>query len=424
MNLSFDILAAKLSRDKYKAWHFSREWRTAIIVMIALKTLTMIVAIYAGYEFFYSTLLPIVEKPFVASGCTVIIMVILEVLTAVFLSKFFKFILRKRFAPVIFSFLASLIFYSISFNAATKGLAMLQSAKVDQTKTIVDNYSIQATGLKNEFNSQVKRLEKEIETIKSNPAGWIDGKPTRLTPDQQEQILMYNNAIAEVRQNERDALIKLDATKQSNINANEVETTYQADRYYKFEAALMFLQLVANGVLMFFWSRIYYENYEADHKREELAQLNNEVKANIWDIVRNTVRGTSTQVAQTFAINSYESDTPNSQNTRNAPKVNPIGFRVNEKVNFSGQNNEVNQRLTDENNQKVNFSDKFNGKVNRETTWGKFLLKYHEASEEIYNRYTNDRKIDFSDMSQRYAISVSTLKNIKRVIENVLPRDY
>ena len=422
MMFNFDILAAKLSRNNYKAWHFSREWRTAIIVMIALKTLTMIVAMYAGYEFFYTTLLPIVEKPIVASACTVIIMAILEVLTAVFLSKFFKFILRKRFAPVIFSFLASLIFYSISFNAATKGLAMLQSAKVDQTKTIVENYTVQETGLKNDFTDQVKRLEKEIETIKSNPAGWVDGRPTRLTPDQQEQILMYNNAIAEVRQNERDALLKLDASKQSNIKANEVETTFQADRYYKFEAVLMFLQLVANGVLMFFWSRIYYENYEADHKREELAQLNNEVKANIWDIIRNTVRGTSTQVAQTFAINSYETDTPNAQNARTTPKGNPIGFRVSQTDNTNIQNLGVNTGVNG-----TNLSEKstrLSQRVNPNTSWGRFLLKYREASEEIYDKYLNDKRYDYSSMCDRYSVSMSTLKNIKRVIENILPRDY
>jgi len=58
-----------------------------------------------------------------------------------------------------------------------------------------------------------------------------------------------------------------------------------------------------------------------------------------------------------------------------------------------------------------------------ELTWGKFLLKYRDISKEIYSKYIENRKMDFLNMSIEYGISISTLKNIKRIIENVIPKD-
>ncbi len=139
-NLNYKILISKLSENAYKIHEFSKEWKMAIITIFFAKLVTNGVSIYAGYNFIYLYSLQILNSVFWSQIVAVVFLLIVEILTMVFLAKFFKFLLRTHYKTALFSFIASVILFSISFVISTNGLAMKQSAVADNTNIINEKY--------------------------------------------------------------------------------------------------------------------------------------------------------------------------------------------------------------------------------------------------------------------------------------------
>lgn len=282
-NFTFDAYAGKYARNQFRLWHFSREWRAGIIILTVFKTITWVISIYAGYYFLYNSALPVIGNKFWSVITTLVLLVMIELLVWFFLSKFFKFLYKGIITTAVFSGIIAAGIYFLSFHMSTNGLAMRQADKIDKTEAIVDNTAIEIKEVKARFDERIVDYHKEIEAIKANPAGWRNGKPTRLTADQLKDIKEFNLKIDALEKEKKTEIAALQAVQKSNLQLNEAETSAEANRYYNYVIAIMIAQFIFNGLLMFSWSRIYNENDALQEVNEDIAKAENTIIGNFFN---------------------------------------------------------------------------------------------------------------------------------------------
>ncbi len=281
-NFSFDTMVGKHARNQFKLWHFSREWRAGIIIVSVFKTATWIISIYAGYYFLYNISLPVIADKTMTIISTMVLLVLIELLTWFFLSKFFKFLYKGIITVAVFSAVIASGIYFLSFHMSTNGLAMRQADKIDNTEVIVKNTGIDFKLVESKFNKRINQYENEINRIQTNPAGWINGKPQRLTADQLKDIKQFNIKIDSLDRQRKYDLIDLQIKQKTELSQNKAETTAEANKYYNYVIAIMIAQFIFNGLLMFSWSRIDDENNSLENITEELTKAENMIRGSFF----------------------------------------------------------------------------------------------------------------------------------------------
>lgn len=281
-NFSFDAFVGKHAKNQFKLWHFSREWRAGIIIVSVLKFITWSISIYAGYYFLYSISLPVIGNKIAAIIASIVLLVLLELFTWFFLSKFFKFLYKGILATAVFSGIVAISIYYLSFHMSTNGLAMRQADKVNQTETIVKSTDLEIETEIYKYDARIKDYHNEIVSIKANPAGWINGKPTRLTAEQLRDIKEFNHKIDNLELQKKSAISEIENEQKAKLQLNEQETTAEANRYYNYVIAIMIAQFIFNGLLMFSWSRIYNENNALQEVHEDIAMAENTIIGNFF----------------------------------------------------------------------------------------------------------------------------------------------
>jgi hypothetical protein len=191
----------------------------------------------------------------------------LELFVNLSLAKFFKAGLRGQIKASIALGLLSLVFFGCSFLLTTNGLAQRQAQKADNTGVIIDKYSIQVSELKKTAESDKNQLLQAIETIKQNPAGWRNGKRNTLELDQLASIDNYYSQIETINNSTKADIDKIEKQKGNELVLNTSNVESVASRFYKTSCGIMALQIFVNGLLMFFYSRIY-----APKHQEQLAK--------------------------------------------------------------------------------------------------------------------------------------------------------
>lgn len=276
-NFSFDLFAGKHAKNQFKLWHFSREWRAGIIILSVLKIITWGISIYAGFYFLFSVSFPVIGSKFFTFITSLLLLIAIELLTWFFLSKFFKFLIKGIVATSIFSGIIALGIYFVSFHMSTNGLAMRQADKIDKSETIVDNSLLEINAIEQKYNTRIKDYHREIASIKANPAGWNNGRPTRLTANQLKDIKEFNLKIDGLEQQKRNDISNIKASQEKLLLVNKKERTSEANKYYNYVIAIMIAQFIFNGLLMFSWSRIYNENDKMQDLNEGIAQAENAI---------------------------------------------------------------------------------------------------------------------------------------------------
>ncbi len=286
-NFGLDNLLGNHAKSQFKLWHFSKEWRIGIILLVILKLFTMVVSIYAGYYFLYNISLPVLKSHQTTTIAAVIILLIIELLTMFFLQKFFKFLLKGIIITSVFAGIIAATIYIVSFHISTNGLAMRQSNKVDNSTEIITNSTLKANNLKKDYQAQIKELDNQITLIKINPQGWQNGRRVILTEKQLDDIDSISFEKYQLRQELKTELVKIDQVKNYQISENKRAQTAEADKYYKYVVAIMIAQLFANGLLMFAWSRIYTENDRLQGVNEDIAKAENAIISNFFNHIAN-----------------------------------------------------------------------------------------------------------------------------------------
>ena len=272
----------KMANVEYKSHPFSKEWSTGIVFTAILRLITMFVSGYAGYLFFYNLFLEHTGSIVFTVIVSVILLIIIEVLTNFTLGKFFKFALKKNPKAAIASFIGVAICFTISFIAATNGLALRTYQKADQSALIATNNEAEINNIRTSYNSQISEIGKQIQIVNQNPQGWIDGRRAVLTASQLATIKTYNQRVFDLQNKMQSQIESLQGDLKTKLEENRDNAQLQSDKFYKFSVTIMILQMLSAGALMFFWKKVYYEINEELARNEEIQDLRNEIHQSLW----------------------------------------------------------------------------------------------------------------------------------------------
>jgi hypothetical protein len=262
-------LLTKLAKRTFNKQPFLREWDFFIVITLIAKVLTMVFSIFAGYFYFvdlFSSALN--NNATLAKAFSILCLLIIELSTAIAITKFFKFAIKKKVNLAIFSLMIAVITFSISFISSTNGLALRQSNTVDNSLQIENSYIQVVKDTKQEYNSKVADLNSLIEIEKQNPQGWKGKERSTLTASQLKRIENYRITINSLNDELNARLGKIESAKNKELENNEKLTGAESDKFYNIVAGIMILVFLINGLLVYFYSEIARADPETELERE------------------------------------------------------------------------------------------------------------------------------------------------------------
>ncbi len=293
-----------------------REWRVAIVTMLTAKLLTMIISMFAGYSFFYAYILPVAKNVFWTVIFSVVLLAGLEVLTAVFLEKTFKFFYRHRFLTAVASFIIVSGFYSVSFISSTNGLANRQADKKDLTAEIIKTEASEIKKAENKTALLTADLNLQISDIKKNPQGWSNGKRAYLTAKQLDNIAILNNKKEELQTKHLKAVSLINNKTANKFSENKKVTRKTAKQYYKFMSIVMISQFFITGILIYFLYLIRSQESKDSVVSEDLKEITDTVENNAMTLIFNSIIGTSNKLTDHVGSQILAGQYPDIQNCK------------------------------------------------------------------------------------------------------------
>lgn len=240
----------------WRLYSFKQEWLSVIILVLLVKIVTSCISVFSGFYYLDSIFFGLFDSECISKLFSVLALIMLEGLTALFLSKFFKFLLRFNNLKWVFPLLFSFGLFSLSFVISCNGIAIFTAGKVDLTKNIESKYYSEFQSINEDYKSQTLIIKEQIDNIKKNPTDWKDGKRCVLSKIQLDEINKCYDKISELTKHRDDLIKQSENRKKNEIRENTTNTANEAEKFYKYVAAIMFIQLTASFALMFFWSKI------------------------------------------------------------------------------------------------------------------------------------------------------------------------
>jgi hypothetical protein len=241
----------------HKINSIKKEWLIAIIVFHVARLGAMGVSIYAGFYYISYTLSPVIQNPVHVLYASVTILVMLELLNMVFLSKALKFGLHFNWKVFISAGIVAAGLYTLSFIISTNGLAMRMSRVVDNSDAIIADNRGQIAAMHAEYDAQIVVLRDGIRAIDASPGGWKDGrKDGTLTPSQLTERNQLTTAIAAINAERRANVKQLQSVQENLLAQNRTTMSENATKYYEHVSWVMFSLLFSNFMIAFFNSRI------------------------------------------------------------------------------------------------------------------------------------------------------------------------
>jgi len=410
----FDLWATKEAVENFKSWHISKEYRVLILILIVGKRVTQIFSIYAAYYFLFTYINNSLNNLVVSVVFTLFFLALIEVLTAVFISKFSKFMLKGQFKTmVVFAFLM-VVMFSVSFYTSTEGLEMRAVADVLVTDSITLKYKQEQETVIAQYNERIAHYKQQIETVESNPQGWKDGKRCILVKEQLEKIDEYTTKIEQLNNELEQQKEKLNQTKLTEIETNKTESQQTGNKNYWFAVAIMFFSFVVNVGLMIIDSIIYKEKRPADFDNEQtnflISTIKNFVKTVVTDEVSEEVQHLQKGIIHASTRTQTQSEVPA---TEKSNTKNQIGFTAHHKENIkeNSKNTDFNATVKSGFSQalKENYTD---FEVNDQ----KYLKKYENVVNHILNKHKTG--YTFERIALETGVSEATVYNVKRIIDN------
>lgn len=262
----------------YKTRSFLNEWTPFIILTLIAKLGAMSFSVFAGYLFFNDIFTRLFNSALLATLFSIINLVLIEAFTAILISKFFKFLFKHEVKTAIFSLIMAIGLFALSFISSTNGLAMRQGAKVNIETDLQTEYRTGLDSLKSEYIKARSYIETRINTIASNPQGWIGKKQSRLLSSQLDQIDEYYADIKELATAYAEAKKSLTDEFKSKKDMNALTVTNEANKYYNIVVLVMILIFIINGLLMYFFAKIYEESHPEGKRLNEIDILLKDVE--------------------------------------------------------------------------------------------------------------------------------------------------
>jgi len=328
----------QIARNQYKLHGFLKEWQLVIYLLIVLKLAAMAFSIFAGYEYLRNFFFELLNSSFLSLLFTWFGLILLEFLTMFWLSKFWKFALRLKLKAALLPFVGAIIFFSVSFILSTNGLAIRQSSKADNTEILTKQESVKTLNINMLYDSRREEIKDQIATIKNNPQGWSKGKRTILLSSQLNQIDKYYSDLQELEKEHKKDLVNLESEFQDKLNLNQVSLTSEAEKYYKIVSGIMVIILLINGLLMFFYGRVWMEAEKEQATTEAISTLSTDIESRATDLIQTRISDVFAMFFSALQVQ-FEDNKPQLGTQQNKPIS--IGFQ-NRKVD-TGENTPVNQ---------------------------------------------------------------------------------
>lgn len=326
------------ANHSYKKHSFLKEWRVFIVLTLVLKIAAMIFSVFAGFFYFENLLVMMLNNRFWAVIFAVIALLLIEVLTAISLSKFFKFAIRFEIKKAIPILILSGVFFSISFISSTNGLALRQSRKIDNTTAITAKYNDEKRQLEEKHAAVTARMSERLAVIKKNPQGWINGRRCVLTSTQMEQVSGCYDEIKFSENNLNNDLAKLKESFNLELESNSKTTENEAEKYYKIVSIIMVIIFLINGLLMFFYSKIFSETNKDAEAIEAVDDFTEKVNKRASTVIEKNISETMQRYLSALGItyNEAKIEPLTKQNNNNdndnqieSKRLNVVGFRPN-----------------------------------------------------------------------------------------------
>lgn len=265
----------------YRLYSFKQEWLSIIILVIIAKIATSIISVFSGVCYLDNIFYALFANESLSNVLTVFSLVLIELLNALFLAKFFKFLLRMNNLKWVFPLLLAVGLFALSFVISTNGIAIYTAGKVDLSKNISEKYLTEIRAVETDYKQQTAIIQEHIDNVKNNPSEWRDGKRCVLSVAQLAEIREQYDNITELTKQKEQKIKSLNELKAKEMQSNKANTENEADRFYYVVACIMFVQLCASLALWYFWSKISQEDDPETNKVEAvtrgLTQIENTV---------------------------------------------------------------------------------------------------------------------------------------------------
>lgn len=295
----FTNAVKRYALKNWRLYSFKEEWLTIILLVLLTKIATSVVSVFSGYCYLDNIFYGLFMSENLSKIVTVFALVVIECLNALFLAKFFKFLLRFDNLKWIFPLLLSVGLFALSFIISTNGIAIYTAGKVDLSKNIDSKYITEIEFVNSEFADQKNTILAHIDDIKANPTEWKDGRRCVLSAAQLAEIRQCYDDITELTKNKDLKIKELNTAKLHELHDNKTNTENEANKYYVYVAAIMFVQLVASMALWFFWCKISGEEDPETNKVEAVERGLMQIESTVDNCI-NTRIDTKLDVLQTI----------------------------------------------------------------------------------------------------------------------------
>lgn len=264
------------------------EFSIFIVAFGVLKYSAMVVSIASGFAFFYYKLAGLIGgfrgSEFVASFLAVVLLLCLELITNTSLSKGFKMAFKGRIRSAVGCFFIASMFFWVSFNISCQGifLALSDTHKVDENTAA--KYQEQRESIKERTKATVSRYESDIKAIQ--PYAWAN---YQLTTEQLRMRESLRNAIDSTYRAEQLKLGLIDIAESEERKANSATATTSAEDYRQYVAIILFLELLANGILQYYHKQILHETDKAVEKDEFIADYVDEARTELGTLIESSL---------------------------------------------------------------------------------------------------------------------------------------
>ena len=243
---------------------------------------------------------------------SVLSLILIEFLNALFLAKFFKFALRVDFKTAVMPLICAALTFSVSFIISTNGIAVYVNESETQTESVKTDFAEQKNAVSRETEKNIADVERYIETIKENPENWSNGKRCILSTEQNREIAAAFNRIEQYKESASARIAEIEKAESEELSATATEIKATAERYYKIVAIIMLIQISCSALLWFFYSKIAMQDSPTDGYEENITDVLQRTDNLIEDGISNRFAKKIAMIETAFADLQPQTVTPKS----------------------------------------------------------------------------------------------------------------
>lgn len=242
--------------QNWQKYTLKKEWLTVILLLLLTKLATSAVSIFSGFQYLQNFFFGLINSETAANTFSIIALLLIEGLAALFLAKFFKFALRMQWGTALMPLVFAVLVFTVSFITSTNGIAVYTAKGADLSKEINGKYNTQLEGLKADYEAEAAIVKDHINSIKANPEEWKDGKRCVLSKAQNMQLATCYGKLNELKIEYNNNVKDVKADQKIELADNDAHTTNEANKYYNIVAVIMAIQVICSGALWWFWCKI------------------------------------------------------------------------------------------------------------------------------------------------------------------------